>query len=478
MPCLFYVNTIGACMNATETVPGWVKDAVFYQIFPDRFANGDPSNDPAGAEQWGAPPKGNNFFGGDLQGIMDRTPYLKELGINTLYLNPIFEATTNHKYNTKDYLKIDPSFGTNELFDRFSQHVRERNIRLVLDGVFNHVGTAFEPFADVVKNGATSPYASWFNIYSFPVKEPRHPNYECWWGYGSLPKLMAQHPEVKKYLLSVAEQWTPKIDGWRLDVANEVPHEFWKEFRIAVRSWNPECYIVGELWEDASPWLQGDEFDATMNYRFRHACLEFFAKDVFDAAAFDSHLASTRALYSEEHNFALQNLLGSHDTERILTLCNGEEWRLRLAAVFQMTYIGAPMIYYGDEIGMEGGKDPDCRRCMPWSKKEWNEGLLKHYKDLIALRNELPALRRGSYTTLLADPKKDIIAFERRFGPDVVIIAINKKKTAASVTLPAAGTSGTAKERLTGEMLTVSKEQLRFTIPARGARIFTLHTKE
>ncbi|NUN71346.1 MAG: glycoside hydrolase family 13 protein, partial [Bacteroidetes bacterium] len=285
-------------MRAAVNVPAWVKDAVFYQIFPDRFANGDPSNDPAGAERWGAPPKGNNFFGGDLQGIMDHTGHLQRLGVNALYLNPIFEATSNHKYNTKDYLRFDPSFGTNALFDRFSSHVREVGFRLVLDGVFNHVGTAFAPFEDVVKNGDRSPYASWFNIFSWPVKGPREPNYECWWGYGSLPKLMAQHPEVKEYLLSVAKQWTPKIDGWRLDVANEVPHEFWKEFRTAVRGWNPECYIVGELWEDASPWLQGDEFDATMNYRFRAACLEFFTKDAIDAAGFDAHLTSTRALYS------------------------------------------------------------------------------------------------------------------------------------------------------------------------------------
>lgn len=458
-------------MSQTNTIPAWVKDAVFFQIFPDRFSNGDTANDPAGVEFWGAKPKGNNFFGGDLQGIMDRTPHLKRLGVNALYLNPIFEATTNHKYNTKDYLKIDPSFGTNELFDRFSHHLREQNIRLVLDGVFNHVGTAFAPFEDVVKNGARSPYASWFNIYSFPVKEPRNPNYECWWGYGSLPKLMAQHPEVKKYLMTAVEQWTGKIDGWRLDVANEVPHEFWKEFRTAVRTWNPECYIVGELWEDASPWLQGDEFDATMNYRFRNACLEFFAKDAIDAAAFDTHLAGTRALYSDEHNFAMQNLLGSHDTERFLTLCNGEEWRLRLAAVLQMTYVGAPMVYYGDEIGMEGGKDPDCRRCMPWNEKEWNTGLFSHFRKLIALRNELPALRRGSFTTLLADGTKNIIAFRRQWENQNVLVAINKKNAASTITLPVPDRSIAGTDTLTGESFSVTKGQLRLTLPARSARI-------
>ncbi|MFA6457748.1 MAG: glycoside hydrolase family 13 protein, partial [Bacteroidota bacterium] len=352
--------------------PDWVKDAVFYQIFPERFENGDPSNDPPNVLPWGGTPKGNSYFGGDLTGIVKRIPYLTNLGINTLYLNPIFEAQSTHKYNTKDYSRIDPSFGTNETFDTFTSILKSNSIRTVLDGVFNHVGIAHAAFADVVANGPSSKFASWFNIYSYPVHAPNKPNYECWWGYGALPKLMVSNPEVKKYLFDMIALWTGKIDGWRLDVPNELPHEFWKEFRQLVRSLNTECYIVGELWDDASPWLQGDEFDATMNYRFRSACLEYFAHDTLSTSKFDHHLQVTRELYSHENNLAMQNLLGSHDTERFLTLCKGEVWRMKLAVLFQMTYLGAPMIYYGDEIGMEGGKDPDCRRCMIWDESHWN----------------------------------------------------------------------------------------------------------
>ncbi|MEW6062450.1 MAG: alpha-amylase family glycosyl hydrolase, partial [Bacteroidota bacterium] len=213
-----------------STVPSWVADAIFYQIFPERFANGDPTNDPPNCERWGGTPTSNNFFGGDLQGIINRLDYLSELGINALYLNPIFAADSNHKYNTKDYFSIDPSFGTNKTFEKLLHECHKRNIRVVIDGVFNHVGTAHVAFQDVKEHGRESKYVSWFNIYSFPVNEPRKPNYECWWGHGALPKLMVQNPEVKKYIFDVTTFWTTKgIDGWRLDVANEIPHEFWKE---------------------------------------------------------------------------------------------------------------------------------------------------------------------------------------------------------------------------------------------------------
>jgi glycosidase len=228
----------------------WIKDAVFYQIFPERFANGDVTNDPPQAEEWGRPPKGNNYFGGDIQGIIDNLEHLKRLGVNAIYLNPIFTATTNHKYNTSDYATIDSAFGTNQLFDTFVLRCHENGIKIVIDGVFNHVGTDHFAFKDVKEKGAESKYASWFNIYSFPVSAPNKPNYECWWGHGSLPKLMVQNPEVKKYIFDVAKYWIAKVDGWRLDVPNELPHEFWKEFRVQMKEVNSNCYIVGELWED------------------------------------------------------------------------------------------------------------------------------------------------------------------------------------------------------------------------------------
>ncbi len=459
-------------MNTPIIVADWAKDAIFYQIFPERFENGDKTNDPLNVEAWGKTPKGNNYFGGDLQGIMNRMKYLKELGINALYLNPIFAANSNHKYNTTDYSKIDPSFGTNELFDRFVMMCRANEIRLVIDGVFNHVGTAHFAFQDVVKNGATSNYASWFNIYSFPVSSPSKPNYECWWGIGSLPKLMVQNPEVKQYLFDVIKPWTDRVDGWRLDVPNEVPHKFWKEFRAKVKMWNPHCYIVGELWEDASPWLKGDEFDATMNYRFRSACLDYFAYDKITTAQFDKRLEETRNLYHKNNNLVMQNLLGSHDTERYLTLCQGEFWRMKLSVLLQMTYIGAPMIYYGDEIGMEGGKDPDCRKTMIWNEKKWDTELLELYKKLIRIRHASPALRRGTFKTILADNATKTFAFERQLNSHLAYVAINRRDKMMNVELPVHPLVKEVTDELTGEKFVAKDEILIISVPSRSARIF------
>ena len=447
--------------------PAWVQDALFHQIFPERFDNGDTTNDPPKTERWGDRPTGSSFFGGDLQGIRNRLPYLADLGINALYLNPIFSATTNHKYNATDYRVIDPSFGTNELFKKLLDECHARSIRVVLDGVFNHVGTSFFAFVDVKEEGAASPYAHWFNIFSYPVGEPRNPNYESWWGYGALPKLMVAHPDVQKYLFDVARLWTGMgIDGWRLDVPNDVPHSFWKEWRKVVRSINPECYIVGELWQDASPWLKGDEFDATMNYRFRDACLDFFCRGKMTGEEFQKSLAATRALYPAESNYAMQNLIDSHDTERYLTLCDRDVEKLKLTAFFQMTYVGAPMIYYGDEIGMEGGKDPDCRRTMIWDETKWNKDLRSHYTSLIAARKKYPALRRGTYTALpVLENDKNIVAFERADGNERLLVVLNNSKKKASLSLPVGAKTASAKDALKGTDLPVRNGKVSIAVP-------------
>ena len=458
-----------------SVIPPWVTDAVFYQIFPERFGNGNPGNDPNGVHPWGDVPKPGNYFGGDLQGIIDRFDHLKNLGISALYLNPIFAAESNHKYNTSDYLTIDPAFGTTELFDTFLSLCHRNKIRVVLDGVFNHVGTAHFAFQDIKKHGSASPYASWFNIYSFPVHDARHPNYECWWGHGSLPKLMVEQPDVKKYLFDVTRYWTEKgIDGWRLDVPNELPHEFWKEWRALVRQINPDCYIVGELWQDASPWLQGDEFDATMNYRFRQACIDYFAHDKITAHGFARQLQEIRDSYPMECNYAMQNLLGSHDTERYLTLCKGEEWRVALSVIFQMTYLGAPMIYYGDEIGMEGNNDPDCRRCMIWDTKKWNRSMFELSKKLIRIRTNSTALRRGDIEDIQNsdDMSDDGIIFRRQYQSETAVIAINKssKKLLLSVSVDRSIRSVT--ETLSGKKISVKNVKLNATVNGRSGMIF------
>ncbi|MGE5314576.1 MAG: glycoside hydrolase family 13 protein [Acidobacteriota bacterium] len=453
------------------SIPAWVRDAVFYQIFPERFANGDTANDPPGTQPWGSKPTGGNYFGGDLQGVIDHLPYLKDLGINTIYFNPVFEAASNHKYNATDYMKIDPSFGTNDLFKKLLDECHASGIRIVIDGVFNHVGTAFFAFADVKEKGAASKYAHWFNIFSYPVSDARTPNYEGWWGYGSLPKLMVSHPDVQQYLFEVARYWTSMgIDGWRLDVPNDVPHAFWKEWRKVVRSINPDCYIVGELWQDASPWLKGDEFDATMNYRFRDACLDFFAKRSATAGEFQKSLASTRALYPDASNYAMQNLIGSHDTERFLTMCGGDIDRLKLAAAFQMTYVGAPMVYYGDEVGMEGGKDPDCRRTMIWDKAKWNQPLRRHYQALIAARKKSAALRQGAYAVLAAPGMPDrCTAFERTLGDERVIVVINNDKKTASLSVDVKIGVKKVQSLLDGKPISVKNGKVPLTVPAMTA---------
>ncbi|MBM2841555.1 MAG: alpha-glycosidase, partial [Bacteroidetes bacterium] len=387
-------RTIG---QQSSFVPDWVKDAIFYQVFPERFANGDKSNDPPGTERWGGEPKTRNYFGGDLQGIIDHLDYVASLGVNTLYLNPIFQSNSNHKYHADDYMKIDTAFGDERVFKKLVDACHARGIRIILDAVFNHTGTGFFAFRDIKENGAKSRFLGWYNIYSLPVAPPKKPNYECWWGHGDLPKLMTHNPDVQQYLFQVTRHWMSfGIDGWRLDVPNEVPHQFWIEWRKLVKSLNPEAYIVGEIWDDAGPWLTGDQFDAVMNYRFRDACLDFFVRKKTTAAEFDKALADGRSKYSDEVNHVMQNLLGSHDTERLLTLCKGNKETMKLAWLFQMTYLGAPMVYYGDEIGMTGGKDPSCRGTMIWDEKKQDKELLKYIRGLIRLRRDCQQFRRGA----------------------------------------------------------------------------------
>jgi len=299
-------------------------------------------------------------------------------------------------------------------------------MRLIIDGVFNHTGVHFFAFEDIKKNEEKSKYLKWYNVHSFPVGPPEKPNYEAWWGLGDLPKLMTDNPEVRKYLFDATEYWTKMgLDGWRLDVPNEMSHDFWIEWRKLVKNANPNAYIVGEIWDDATPWLKGDQFDAVMNYRFRGACVGFIALENQTASQFDSILAVQRSQYPEAVDYALQNLIGSHDTERYLTLCGGDADKLKLTAIMQMTYVGAPMVYYGDEIGMVGGKDPDCRRTMEWDSTKWNLDLWKWYQKLIEIRNAYKVFRRGSYKTVLVDNTGKLFGFSREDDHERAVVVLN-----------------------------------------------------
>ncbi|ABX05711.1 MAG TPA: glycoside hydrolase family 13 protein [Herpetosiphon sp.] len=426
--------------------PDWVKHAVFYQIFPERFANGDRTNDPANAQPWGTSPTLYNYMGGDLQGIIDKLDYLVDLGINALYLNPIFQATTSHKYNTFDYFKIDPHFGTLETFKTLLNEAHRRGIKVILDAVFNHCGRGFFAFHDVIENGVHSPYTNWFHISRFPIHpyESRYAaNYRTWWDFRELPKFNTDNPAVRKYLLDVARYWIELgIDGWRLDVPNEIDdHNFWREFRTIVKDINPEAYIVGEIWTDGSAWLQGDQFDAVMNYLFRDLCTDFFASYRVRAADFAAGIDHLIVRYQPQVTYVQFNLLGSHDTARFLSVAEeAGKWaleRMKLAVLFKLIFPGAPCIYYGDEIGLHGGKDPDCRRCFPWDQPQtWQTDLQAWTKRWVKFRHEHTALRTGHYATLFADNDMNIFACARWDEQSQFVIVLNNNETPWTLDLP------------------------------------------
>ncbi len=478
---ILFTLVIFLCSTATFSqktksigVPDWVKDVVFYQIFPERFANGDPSNDPPGTEAWGGTPKPHNYFGGDLQGVIDHLDYLQRLGVTALYLNPINESSSNHKYHPKSYSKIDPHFGNDRVFQNLVDECHRRGIRIIIDGVFNHTGVDFFAFEDIKKNEARSRYLNWYNIHSFPVGPPSKPNYECWWGLGDLPKLMTDSPEVRKHLFDATKHMMRfGIDGWRLDVPNEISHDFWIEWRKLVKAQNPQAYIVGEIWQDASPWLQGDQFDAVMNYRFRDACIALFCNETVLPSKFDSMLTATRNDYPENVCFVLQNLVGSHDTERYLTLCKSDVGKVKITSLMQMTYIGAPMIYYGDEIGMEGEKDPDCRRTMIWDSTRWNMDLYQWYRQVLSLRSRLAPLRRGTYKTLLADDERSIFAFIRELEGESVVVVLNNRAVSQEITLSVPEkTPGLWEDQLSGRTYSASGKQLsNVLLPERSGAV-------
>jgi len=453
--------------------PAWVRDAVFYQIFPDRFYNGDPSNDPANTEPWGTTPALRNFMGGDLKGILDKLDYVSDLGISALYLTPIFKSTSNHKYDTVDYFTVDEHFGDMAVLRQLVEACHERGIRVVLDAVFNHCSSLHPYFLDVKQKGRESRYWNWFFIKKWPIPDrfARHKDalewYECWWGFHTLPKLNYSNPEVEEYFLKVAQYWLREAhtDGWRLDVPNEVIQTFWPKFRHVVKEANPEAYIVGEIWDDATPWLAGDQFDAVMNYRFQKALLGYFADETLDTKTLDHTLRQIMLDYPEQTTAVMFNLLGSHDTARPMTAVKGDVDSLKLMAAAQMTFEGAPCIYYGDEIGMEGGKDPDCRRCYPWDKPALqNRGLFGYYQKLIAIRKANPALRTGTFRPIVVDNERELYAYERRVDGNRCIVALNRSQTPQTIELPG---QITAVELLSGQ----SVKAAQWVVTARHAAI-------
>ena len=548
-----------------EFVPLWAKSVVWYQIFPERFRDGDPSNNPTVKDIIGAdpvePPKSWNIhpwesdwyelqdyekkngekelwkhllrrrYGGDLQGIIDKLDYLADLGISAIYLNPVFDSPSLHKYDAASYHHIDPNFGPDPVGDRqlmkqenpldpetwvwtkadelalkLIEEAHKRNIRIIFDGVFNHMGINSFAFQDLLKNQQKSPYKDWFTVKSWDNKKTGETfDYVGWFGVKSLPELREDSAGIvsgpRDYIFNATKRWmNPKnkgiqygIDGWRLDVAFCVGHPFWKKWRKLVRSINPEAYLTAEIVdtpEKVKPYMQGDEFDGEMNYNFAFTCAEFFFNPDsmrISSTEFDHKLKKLRELYPKGVAYVSQNLFGSHDANRIGShivnrgIGNFRNWgqyfglsqaannpkysvrkpteediRLqKLFVIMQMTYVGAPMIYYGDEVGMWGANDPDCRKPMLWKdinyadevynpdgskrkpdKVEINDDLFLHYKKLINIRNNNKALQVGSYKTLMADDDKDVFVFEREYKGQIVIVAINNSHSEVVIEIP------------------------------------------
>ncbi len=408
--------------------PDWLDEAVVYQIFPERFNNGNSDLDPANLKNWGDLPKRDSFFGGDLQGIYDKLDYLKDLGVNTIYLTPIFESLSNHKYNIDDYLKIDEHFGDEEIFEKLVNKAHDKDMKIILDAVFNHSGFNFFAFEDLRKRGENSKYKDWYIYDSLPLQTEIPVNYETFArNIPNLPKLDTANKEVQDYLLKVTEYWMKNfdIDGWRLDVADEVDSSFWRRFRKKVKSLDKDAYIIGEVWHSGMKWLQGNQFDAIMNYSFTEAVIDFIAKDKIGPSEFDNRLALNRMNYREDITNSLLNLLDSHDTPRILRHCNEDKDKMKLAVLFQMTYPGVPMVLYGDELGLTGGDDPDSRRCMPWDDDKADYDLRAYYKKLIKIRKNNKILQKGEFESFVINEAKNIYSFKRKLEDREVIVIIN-----------------------------------------------------
>mgnify|MGYP002524266026 FL=1 len=410
-------------------VPEWVKDAVVYNIFPDSFASGKCRI--AGTSRTrqfeGQTLRGR--LGGTLEGVTQNIDYLKALGINCVYLNPIFAAGEYHKYDLLDYYHVDPCFGGDEAFRAMVETLHAANIRVIIDGVFNHCGWHFFAFEDVLKNQERSPYKDWFYDLTFPVRRPETteeiPGYACFAYERMMPKLNTANPEVRKYFCDVGAYWVREyhIDGWRLDVASEVDDGFWRAFRQTVKRENPEALLIGEVWESANHWLQGDMFDSTMNYDFRKHCRAFFAEKRIDAAEFSGRVTDMLMRYRLQMLPAQLNLLDSHDVSRFLSLCGGDTVSLRLATLFMMCFAGMPTVFYGDELGIQGIREEEYRSPMPWEAGDLS--LLAFFKKAIAMRHTLAPLREGDFRMLSAEAGSRMLCFRRSTERESVTVAIN-----------------------------------------------------
>jgi cyclomaltodextrinase / maltogenic alpha-amylase / neopullulanase len=509
--------------------PSWVRDAVFYQVFPDRFAASERVVKPGPLEPWDAQPTNHGFKGGDLLGIVEHLDHIASLGVNALYLTPVFQSASNHRYHTYDYLVVDPLLGGDPALHELLDAAHARGMRVILDGVFNHTGRGFWPFHHVMETGAGSPYRNWFNydqegldrgrpIDAYPLSHQRlgvahdepvltagegpgqtsrqRLGYEAWWGMPALPKLNVGEPAVREYLWNVAEHWLRfGIDGWRLDVPAEIDdRSFWQEFRRRCRAINPEAYLVGEIWHVAPDWVSGDRFDALMNYPLAEAIIGFVGGSSLNEPLLRSHheygrvtrlegpgmavrLGELLSAYEPETTAAQLNLLGSHDTPRVLSLLGGDIEAMELAVLLQASLPGAPCVYYGDEVGITGGKDPESRKAFPWDRARWESDLLDATRAAFMLRLAEPALRSDGVTFLAANGAA--MAFERRDGDRRLAVVLNAGESAASVAFGAPDAEptvllATARARLVPPVVATSDGIVTIELPPRSGAVVLL----
>ncbi len=478
--------------------PTWVKNAIFYQIFPDRFAKGSPlqpehsawlTKAPVDYEPWAAAPTLQGYKGGNLWGVIEQLDYLQDLGITALYFTPIFQSASNHRYHTHDYYQIDPILGGNVALDALLEATHHRNMKVVLDGVFNHASRGFFYFNDILENGPHSPWVDWFKIEKWPLSAydgSLPANYIGWAGNRALPEFNHDCPAVREYIMQIGEYWIRRgIDGWRLDVPFEVTTPgFWQEFRDRIKALNPEAYIVGEVWTDARQWLDGSQFDGVMNYLFTGPTIAFTGGDrvlrqhteapdyapypALTAADYAHKINTLLALYPWDIQLTQLNHLASHDTARLMTIVDGDLSTIELATLLQLTFPGAPCIYYGDEVGLPGGLDPDSRRVFP-ERSHWNHQLLTCHKALITLRHAHPALRTGKYTGLYAEGL--VYAFMRSLDTEQLIVAVNADEQPQTIHLNRLPKDSLMAETVLYGNATVERSPLTITLPARSGAI-------
>ena len=459
--------------------PEWAKGAVMYQIYVDRFCNGDPTNDVLtneyhyiGAksqhvEDWYRYPSSmdvRDFYGGDLQGVLDKMDYLEQLGVEVIYFNPLFVSPSNHKYDSQDYDHVDPHCGkivkdggrlledwetdnthadryilrttdsenleaSDRLLIRVIEEAHKRGMKIVMDAVFNHTGREFFAFEDIMEKGEKSKYLDWYYIEKFPLESERGeiPNYKCFGYYGGMPKLNLKNPEVEKFFTDVACYWIKEcdIDGWRMDVGDEISHYFWKNFRRAVKAVKKDMLIIGEIWHYAGDFLEGDEWDTVMNYPFYLNMIDLLADEKIHVSQFVQNLGYLKGRLNKKCYPLMWNLIDSHDTARFLHLCNGNKKKQHLAAAFQLLLPGMPMIYYGDEFAMPGANDPDCRRGMYWDEEYQDKEMYEWYKQLLWIRKKHACISEGELIGAITKDEEETIVLIRKNVEETIALIFN-----------------------------------------------------